>query len=142
MKITHLTQLLSAIALACIYGPNAQAQTNVPSTFKHITIDGSFSDWAGVPLAYTAPVGSSNAIQYENVYIANDQTNLYVRYTLYSPRTNAMANPYDNIFIDADTNASTGFPVNGGTVGVGSEMLIQEGVGYQEKNGGVHVSGI
>ena len=27
------------------------------STFKHITIDGSFDDWTGVPLAYTAVEG-------------------------------------------------------------------------------------
>ena len=43
----------------------------IASIYKRITIDGSFNDWAGVPLAYTAPLGSTNAIQYENVYIAN-----------------------------------------------------------------------
>ncbi|HVU09009.1 MAG TPA: spherulation-specific family 4 protein [Verrucomicrobiae bacterium] len=108
------------------------------STYKHITIDGSFTDWTGVPLAYTAPMGSSNAIQYQNVYIANDQTNLYIRFTLYSPRTNAFANSYDNIFIDTDDNASTGYPVGG----IGSEMLVQWGNGYQEKNGGFNEGGI
>jgi hypothetical protein len=134
-----LTKTIRALAIAisgvCLLGFNAIAQTNVPSTFKHIAIDGSFNDWTGVPLAYTAPVGSTNAIQYQNVYIANDQTNLYVRFTLYSPRPNAMANSFDNIFIDADTNALTGFPADGGAVGIGSEMLIQWGAGYQEKNG-------
>jgi len=89
-------------------------------------------------LAYTAPVGSSNAIQYQNVYIANDQTNLYLRFTLYSPRTNAFANSFDNIFIDADDNASTGYPVGG----IGSEMLAQWGSGFQEKNGGFNEGGI
>jgi len=110
----------------------------IASTFKHITIDGLFTDWTGVPLAYDAPLGSSNAIQYQNVYIANDQTNLYIRFTLYSPRTNAFANSYDNIFIDADDNASTGYPVGG----IGSEMLVQWGSGFQEKNGGFNEGGI
>lgn len=137
MKTICSTKLLSVIALACICGFNALAQTNVPGTFKHITIDGSFGDWAGVPLAYTAPVGPTNAIQYENVYIANDQTNLYIRFTLYSPRA-AFQNSYDNIFIDADNNPGTGFPVGG----IGSSMLIQQGNGYQETNGGFTEGGI
>jgi Bacterial Ig-like domain/Immunoglobulin I-set domain len=119
------------LVVASAFGLRAVAQTAVPGTFKHIAVDGSFGDWAGVPLAYTAPAGSTNAIQYENVYIANDQTNLFIRFTLYSPRANAFANSYDNIFIDADGNIGTGFPVSG----IGSEMLIQWGGGYQEKNG-------
>ena len=110
----------------------------IVSTYKHITIDGLFNDWTGVPLAYTAPVGSTNAIQYEDIYFANDESNLFIRFTLYSPRANAFANSYDNLFIDADDNASTGFPVGG----IGSEMLIQWGNGYQEKNGGFNEGGI
>jgi hypothetical protein len=102
------------------------------STYRNITIDGSFNDWTGVPLAYTTAPGPAGAIQYENVYVANDETNLYVRFTLYSPRANAFANSYDNLFIDADDNAATGYPV----AGIGSELLVQWGVGYQEKNGG------
>jgi len=119
------------LVVASGVGFGAVAQTAVPGTFKHIAVDGSFGDWAGVPLAYTAPEGPANAIQYENVYIANDQSNLYIRFTLYSPRANAFANSYDNIFIDADNNPGTGYPVGG----IGSEMLIQWGGGYQEKNG-------
>ena len=138
MKIKKLQQLLLGIGLACACAANTYAQTSVPSTFKHITVDGSFSDWTGVPLAYTATVGPADAIQYENVYIANDATNLYIRFTLYSPRANAFANSYDNIFIDADNNTGTGFSVGG----IGSEMLIQWGGGYQEKNGGFNEGGI
>src|ERR1039458_3627398 len=130
MKITVNRRFLGWLVLLVASGVGAVAQTAVPGTFKHITVDGSFADWAGVPLAYTAPQGPANAIQYENVYIANDQTNLYIRFTLYSPRA-AFANSYDNIFIDADNNAGTGFHVGG----IGSEMLIQWGGGYQEKNG-------
>jgi len=133
MKRTMNRRFLGWFVLVVASGDGfgAVAQTAVPGTFKHITVDGSFADWAGVPLAYTAPQGPANAIQYENVYIANDQTNLFIRFTLYSARANAFANSYDNIFIDADNNPGTGYPVGG----IGSEMLIQWGGGYQEKNG-------
>ena len=138
MKTNQLLKLLSVIGLACACGLTALAQTNVPGTFKHITVDGSFDDWTGVPLGYTAVMGPSTAIQYQNVYIANDQTNLYIRFTLYSPRANAFANSFDNIFIDADNNPGTGFVV----AGIGSEMLIQWGGGYQEASGVFNAGGI
>jgi hypothetical protein len=134
----HSSILRLAIAVVCALGCSAAfAQTNVPGTFKHITIDGSFGDWAGVPLAYTSTNQPANAIQYQNVYIANDQTNLYIRFTLYTPRA-AFQNSYDNIFIDGDNNVSTGLPVGG----IGSSMLIQQGSGYQEKNGGFNEGGV
>jgi hypothetical protein len=131
MKNTNIRKFLLGIGFACACGATAWAQTPVPSYFKSITVDGSFGDWTGVPLAYTAVAGPTTAIEYENVYLANDQNNLYIRFTLYSPRANAFANSIDNLFIDTDTNATTGYPV----AGIGSEMLIQWGGGYQEKNG-------
>jgi hypothetical protein len=132
MKKKNVLKFLLAILFLFACGDRVRAQVAVPSVFKSITIDGSFGDWTGVPLAYTAAEVSTNAIEYENVYIANDQTNLYIRFTLYSPRADAFENSYDNIFIDTDDNPATGFPV----AGIGSEMLIQWGGGYQEKNGG------
>lgn len=138
MKIINIFKLVLLAGLIRANGHEAVAQTAVPSTFADITIDGSFSDWANVPLAYTAPEGSPDAIQYENVYIANDANDLFIRVTLYSPRADAFANGLDNIFIDSDDNASTGYPV----AGIGSEMLIQNGSGYQEKNGGFNEGAI
>jgi len=138
MKRRTVHRRALTIVGACFLGASALAQVSVPSTFKHIAVDGSFSDWTGVPLAYTEAEGPTNAIQYENVYIANDQTNLYIRFTLYSPRANAFANSYDNLFIDTDDNAGTGFAVGG----IGSEMLVQWGGGYQEKNGTFNEGGI
>ena len=138
MKNKRMQKFLLAIAFACACGAGALAQVAVPSTFKHITVDGSFGDWTGVPLAYTAVQGPSNAIQYENVYIANDQTNLYIRFTLYTARADAFANSYDNLFIDTDDNTATGFSVGG----IGSDMLVQWGGGYEETNGAFNAGGI
>jgi hypothetical protein len=130
MKNKKIQGLLLAIGFACACGVSAWAQTSVPGTFKQITIDGSFSDWTGVPLAYTAQEGTNSAIEYEDVYIANDQTNLYIRFTLYAP-WDAFANSFDNLFIDTDGNPATGYAVGG----IGSKLLIQWGGGYDERSG-------
>ncbi len=106
-------------------------------TFKHITIDGSFGDWAGVPLAYTQAQDATNVVAYQNIYLANDENYLYIRFSIYGSD-----NPFtflQNIFVDADTNGATGFNAGGY---LGSEMLIQSGAGYQEKNGAFNEGGI
>jgi len=106
-------------------GPNTQV------TFRSgIIIDGSFDDWASVPLAFTDAQDSTESIDYKDVYIASDDRYIYLRVTLYSPGD--PADFHNNLFIDADNNPATGY----GFGGIGSEMLIQSGAGYQEKNGG------
>ena len=113
------------------------------STYKHITIDGSFTDWAGVPVAYQNPSYHDNpgytdnptafagVTDFQTLYVAHDENYLYVHFTLYSP-----ADPFtshNNVFVDTDNDATTGFAAVGGLLG--SEMLIQTGTGYQEKGG-------
>jgi len=49
MKNKKMLGLLLAVGFACASGVSAWAQTSVPGTFKQITVDGSFSDWTGVP---------------------------------------------------------------------------------------------
>ncbi len=109
------------------------------STFKRIAIDGSFADWAGVPIAWSDPSETTAGADFRDVYVANDEQYLYIRFTLYtndSPFTSR-----NNIFIDADNNAPSGFhPL--GRADFGSEMLIQGGTGYQEKNGGFNEGAI
>ncbi len=34
-------------------------------TFKHITVDGSFADWADVPLAYSQAQDTTNVVAYQ-----------------------------------------------------------------------------
>ena len=99
--------------------------------FKHIAIDGSFDDWAGIPPAFEDSSDTANSIDYATVYVANDADYLYLRLTLHAP-----GDPFtsrENIFIDADNDPATGYHPIGA---VGSEMLIQGGAGYQEKGGG------
>lgn len=103
--------------------------TITTNTFRHITIDGSFDDWAGIPLAYTQAQPTGDVVQFQNIYVANDESYLYIRFSLY---TNA--NPFtssQNIFIDTDTNYNTGNHEHG----IGSDLLIQSGSPYQENSG-------
>src|SRR5213076_1420337 len=123
-----LTCIIAAISLSGSAG-----------TFKHITIDGSFDDWAGIPPAFTrSDPDTTTSVAYKDIYVANDETYLYIRFTLFSA-----ADPFtshENIFLDTDNNVGTGFSAAGGRVG--SEMLIQGGAGYQEKNGGFNEGAI
>lgn len=100
-------------------------------TFKRIAIDGSFGDWAGVPVAYNDASETTAGADFRQVYVANDDQYLYLRFTLYAP--NSPFTSRNNIFIDSDDNAGSGFHPLG--LGFGSEMLIQSGTGYQEKGG-------
>src|SRR5213593_3640723 len=118
------------LALMCDSGVHA-------GTYKHITVDGDLSDWAGVPVANTQPPDTTQSIAYTNIYVANDENYLYIRFAI-----STSDDPFtsrQNIFIDADNNTATGFGAGGY---VGSEMLIQGGAGYQQKNGGFNEGAI
>src|ERR1041385_2488106 len=77
-------------------------------TFKNITIDGSYADWSGVPLAYTQAQDVTNFVAYKDIYMCNDADYLYVRFTIYPPADNPF-NYLENIFIDTDQNSATGY---------------------------------
>src|SRR5262245_18238962 len=127
MKIPRLPHhVLSALWFA---GFVVAAQAG---TFKRISIDGSFGDWAGVPIAYDDASETTAGADFRHVYVANDDQYLYLRFTLYAPDSPFTSR--NNIFIDADNTADTGFhPL--GLSGFGSELFIQSGVGYQGKGG-------
>src|SRR5690348_1033990 len=85
MKISKISLL--AFTLAQSLSMPLQA-----SQFKHITIDGSFDDWAGVPPAYqdpsfqddpnyqTDPASFAGVTDFKTVYVAHDDQYLYVRF--------------------------------------------------------------
>ena len=93
-----------------------------------IIIDGDLGDWAGVPVLYTNDVGDASAADFKEVYAFNDANYIYFRLTLWEPSD--LLSAQNNIFIDTDNNPATGLAFWGG-----SELLIQGGIGYQEKNG-------
>ena len=105
------------------------AANSQKSFVSSILIDGSFDDWAGVPLLYNNDPGSSTATDFKEVYGYSDTNYVYFRVTLWEP--SAFVSSQNNIFIDTDNTSSSGNAFWGG-----AELLIQGGVGYQEKNGG------
>jgi Bacterial Ig-like domain/Immunoglobulin I-set domain len=132
MKAIKFTKWAILSPVLCMFVGTAMA-----GTFKHITIDGSFGDWAGVPVAYSQAQDTTEAVAYKDISIANDENYLYIRFSIYGSD-----NPFtylENMFFDADANSASGFNAGGY---VGSEMLIQSGVGYQEKNGAFNEGGI
>jgi hypothetical protein len=120
------------VAGASLFAFNAHA-----GTYKHITIDGSFGDWAGVPVAYSSAQNIAGNINYKDIYIANDDDYIYVRFTTFAP-PNTPWTWQQNYFFNADNDPTTGYSSHG----VGSEMLVQSGAGYQEKAGIFNAGGI
>jgi hypothetical protein len=99
-------------------------------------VDGQFDDWAGLTVAHSDPSEPPAAgTDFADIWVTNDDQYLYVRFTLHSPGDPSTF--LNNIFLDTDPENS-GF----GTFGIGSEMLIQQGSGYQEKNGGFNEGGV
>jgi hypothetical protein len=107
---------------------------------RSITIDGSFGDWTGVTPVYTSagPSGNVNAADFAAIYMYDDTNYYYFYVQLWTDinSANGQFPDYVNMFFDTDNNASTGYAA------FGSDMLIQSGYGYQEKNGAFNEGGI
>lgn len=104
--------------------PNSQV-TFVSS----ILIDGSFDDWEGLPVLFSNSPGDPSATDFKDVYAYSDTNHVYFRLTLWEPSD--LLSAQNNIFIDTDNDSGTG-----NTFWGGSELLIEGGIGYQQKNGG------
>jgi hypothetical protein len=110
------------------------AQTTVSFT-RTITIDGAMDDWAGLTPVYSsdAPSGNTNAADFKDIYVCNDTNYYYFRVTLWAdidPGSGQFP-AYANLFFDTDNNAGTGYAA------FGSDMLVQSGYSYQQKDGGI-----
>ncbi len=114
------------------------AGTNALSTYKTITIDGSFSDWTNVPWAYQG-TADGNPVNYVQVQFANDANYLYGHVKLASPYA-LFSDYYSHLFFDTDLNPHTGYPVTGALFG--SEMMIESGYGYDQRNGSFNAGAI
>jgi hypothetical protein len=94
-----------------------------------IIIDGSFEDWDGLPVLFSNSQGDPSAADFKEVYAFNDANYIYLRLTLWEPSD--LMSAQNNIFLDGDNN-----PASGNAFWGGAELLIEGGIGYQEKNGG------
>jgi len=116
----------NTVTWSAIPGPTA-----APGVFRWISIDGNFSDWEDVPWTYQgAPDG--NIINFAKVQFANDTNYLYCHFTLFAPAA-PFADYNTHVFFDCDNTRSTGYQVSGAAFG--SEMMIESGASYDERNG-------
>ncbi len=100
-------------------------------TFKRITIDGSFADWAGVPVAATDAEGDATAgWDLRELYVANDDQYLYVMVRIYPSSTvTDYGAVHHQFFIDGDNNAATGRA----DLGLGAEMVVEDGYAFSQR---------
>ena len=109
-------------------------------TYAKISIDGSFCDWAGVPVLYTDASGDGSPIDLATIQIANDESNLYVRLT-YHTAVNPQSGSGTSLAIDNDSNPATGFDIFGLGL-VGSEAGWQNDFPFAQSNGVFNAGGI
>ena len=96
-----------------------------------IEVDGDTADWTGIP-SRSARESGGQVIDYKDVYLANDDDYLYVRFTLHSAAA-AFSTFNSHLFINSDSDDATGYAVQG--VMFGSEMMIESGSGFDQRGG-------
>jgi hypothetical protein len=125
LSISHVQDLFENAIL-----PNSQA------TFvSTIVLDGSTDEWQGMAPIYSCPSNKPTATNFKDIWVYNDANYIYFRVTTWDPTV--LISFYNNFFFNGDNNTSSGYLSWGG-----SEMLIQGGNGYQEKNGGFNEGGM
>ena len=115
----------NTVALSVV--PGVPASGN----YQAIKIDGTFSDWDGLPWAYQGAT-DTNPVNFVAVQFANDTNHLFGHVKLSAPYP-LFADYNSHLFIDADFGAETGYPVPGALFG--SEMMIETAAGYDQRSG-------
>ena len=102
------------------------------SDYPAIVVDGSLGEWnnPGDVLYNDSEIldGSPTNSSYENVYVANDASKLYLGLDTKGVGGGSITNTWTrNVYLDTDLDGGTGF--NGGWMGHGYDRLIQYGAG-------------
>jgi hypothetical protein len=125
---TMKKSVISALALVLMGGSSA------PAFYTNIVVDGSFADWASVPVvAMDASGDDGGGPDLAMLQVANDETNVYL-HVQYHAAINPNASPSVMLAVDNDGNLGTGFDVFG--LGfIGSEAGWQNDFPFQQTNG-------
>lgn len=130
---TPSTDVLGPVQYTC-------ASKTTTGTYATIAIDGSFSDWVGVPILRRLPPGTSGTnLDLSTLAIANDSSNLYLLLT-YHQLVNPNAGPSVFVAVDNDNNTNTGFDVYGLGL-IGSEVSWQNDFPFAQSNGVYNTGG-
>jgi hypothetical protein len=105
-----------------------------PSVAATITIDGNGADWPAIAKVYDDVTGDQAGApsDVKAVWLAHDADYIYLRVDTWNAHDYAAF--YNNTYLDTDLAGVTGFHPHGS--GFGSELLLQNGGVYSEKNGG------
>lgn len=104
------TACVSLLSIFLVFTVNAMAAKCSSIVFAHINIDGNFNDWAGIePIILDDPddVFQGSIADFTKVYLAQDNSYLYVRFTM-RHLLNELVNPWFDVhveFIDSDDNS-------------------------------------
>ena len=124
MKNKRLRDLVFLTAAACLWCAGATA-----GTFTTITIDGDYSDWAGVPVLDSDPADNPGSVDLADIQIANDNEFLYIRNTYHGALS---LGTY--IALDVDQNTATGYDIFGLGL-IGSEAGWQNDFPFTQATG-------
>lgn len=93
--------------------------TAASATSQLIRIDGVYDDWSEIDPIYTDELGDgqNNGIDFEKVWITNDQANIYIRFEL-NKEIDLQEDNELALYLDFDDNFNTGFKING----IGAEV--------------------
>jgi hypothetical protein len=130
LKLSSRSAAVLTAACAVVFGAGTAARAG---TYANITIDGSYSDWATVPVAVTDPVGDGDPIDFGAIQIANDANNIYL-HVHYNTAVNPNAGPSTFLAFDTDNNVNTGFDIYGLHT-VGSEAGYQNDFPFDQRGG-------
>ena len=114
----------TTVILSFLAGASAQA-----GTFLTATIDGAFTEWAGVPVLDSDGGDNAGSVDIGNVQIANDDDYLYITVTYPNTLSNSTF-----ISVDFDSDTATGFDVFGLGL-IGSEASWQNDFPFTQTSG-------
>ncbi len=97
-------------------------------TFANIALDGDTSDWTGIAASAT----NTGTGPINQIFLANNDTHLFVRITFTTP-TNILTDGF-SLNIDNDNNTATGFNTHSLNL-IGSEVLYEGESAYQQATG-------
>ena len=128
--MTRSSHLLFALLATTI------AATTHAGTYKTITIDNLYADWAGVPVLDSDGGDNVGGPDIGDTQIANDDDNLYIRNTF--PNNDSMQL---YIALDVDSNTATGYDIFGAGL-VGSEAAWQNDFAFAQTNASFNSGGL
>lgn len=108
------------------------------STLAAIGIDGNMSDWPTSAIVGSDPqdsTGGANVLDYQTLWMANDQDNLYIRYRNHQPNNTQLTWGYGQaVDVDGTGNGYRGF---NNAIPIGVDFLIEEQNIYRYTGNGV-----